>query len=223
MTISRTRTLLPVLAMALLTVAGCSGSDDPKPKATKGSSAPTADVDEAAACALLTPADRRRLAGMAVDTVLTSDAREGGSSQCRWQADNALVQVTTLPAKAWATSLPDVVAQLETSRQQDSTTDRKDLARAKKLLAGADSFTNAEACSAFTTLAEIGGAKRGATTTITPVPITETEVGLSAQICAKGQLTSIIYSVPGLEETPKVDRTVTSVLRSAHRRVLAVS
>lgn len=223
MTFSRGRTLLPILVLTLVTLGACSGSGGSdeggaKPSATE--SGPTADVDEAAACKLLTSADRKKLAGAAVDTVLTSDAREGGSSQCRWQTTTALIQVTTLPAKTWAQSLPDVVAQLEKAGDAGSAADQRDLARAKKLLAGADSFTDAEACAAFTTLAEIGGADKGATTTITPVPITETESGLSAQTCTSGQLTSVIYSVPGLKETPKVDRTVTAVLASAQKRVL---
>ncbi|MRJ75700.1 hypothetical protein GEV29_04065 [Aeromicrobium sp. SMF47] len=228
MTTSRSLLLVPALALALVAVAGCSGSDDePKgSKASESSSAsdgPTADVDESAACKLLTAADRKKLAGSAVDIVVSSDAREGGSSQCRWQTPDALIQVTTLPAKRWATSLPDVVAQLEKSSADGSAADRKDLARAKKLLAGADDFTDAEACKAFVTLAEIGGAKKGSTTTITPVPITESDLGLSAQTCTGGHLTSVIYSVPGLKQTPKVERTVTSVLASAQKRVLAAS
>ncbi|AWB93917.1 hypothetical protein C3E78_17815 [Aeromicrobium chenweiae] len=215
------RRLVPAALAGLVLLAGCSGSDDGEGTKAKSSEAPTADVDESAACKLLTAADRKKLAGSAVDIVVTSDAREGGSSQCRWQTPEALIQVTTLPAKRWATSLPDVVAQLEKSADQGSAADRKDLARAKKLLAGADSFTDDEACKAFVTLAEIGGAKKGSTTTITPVPITETDIGLSAQTCTEGHLTSIIYSVPGLKKTAKVERTVTAVLASAQKRVVA--
>lgn len=213
-----------IVAAGLLVLSACGGGSDDdsssaKPSATPSSAAP---LKESPACAFLTAAERSKLAGVPVDTVAAADAREG-SSQCRWQESAALIQLTTLPAKAWATSLPDVVAQLESSTDVSSAADKRDLARAKKLLAGADSFTDAEACKAFVTLAELGGAKKGTRTTVTAVPITKTESGISAQICSGGQLTSIIYSVPGLKQTTKTDKTVQAILATAHQRVLAAS
>ena len=220
-----TRRLAPLAAAALILLSACGGSDDGV-KDAKASATPSASptptaapIDEKQiACRLVTAADRAKLAGAAVDDVVAASGADG-SSQCRWQSTAALIQVTTLPAKEWAKSLPDVVTQLESSSDISSSADKKDLARAKKLLSGAASFTDAQACDAFTTLAELGGEKKGATTTVTTVPITETESGISAQTCSDGDLTSIIYSVPGLKETDEIDVTVTKILASAQQRL----
>ena len=216
------RGAVAVVAVALL--AACSGSDDsssatsPEPSAASASTPP---VEDSAACTFLTAEERQRLAGSAVDTVAASSPFQDGSGQCRWQESQALIQVTTLPAKEWAKSLPQVVTQLESSADLKSDSDKADLARAKKLLTGAASFTDAQACEAFTTLAELGGEKKGSTTTVTTVPITDSESGISAQTCTGGELTSIIYSVPGLAESKQVDKTLTTVLRSVQKRVVA--
>ncbi|MET0448522.1 MAG: hypothetical protein ABW004_08940 [Aeromicrobium sp.] len=218
--------LLAPLAAGLILLSACGGSSDDadaKASATPSASAsPTAapiDADQIA-CKLVTAADRTELAGTAVDEIVAASGTDV-SSQCRWQAATALIQVTTLPAKEWAKSLPDIVTQLESSTDTSSAADKKDLAQAKKLLSGAASFTDAQACEAFTTLAELGGEKKGATTTVTTVPITETESGISAQICTGGELTSIIYSIPDLKETPAIDKTLTSILTSAQKRAVA--
>lgn len=216
------------LAAALILLSACGGgSDDATAEASatpSASATPTAvPVDpEQIACKLVTTADRTKLAGVAVDEIVAASGTDV-SSQCRWQAATALIQVTTLPAKEWAKSLPDIVTQLESSTDTSSAADKKDLAEAKKLLSGAASFTDAQACKAFTTLAELGGEKKGATTTVTTVPITETESGISAQICTDGKLTSIIYSIPGLTETAGIDETLTSILKSAQKRAVAAS
>jgi hypothetical protein len=213
-----------VAAAALVLLGACGGPDDADPKAsatpsaTASATAPPVDPEQIA-CKALTAADRAKLAGAAVDEIVAASGTDG-SSQCRWQSETALIQVTTLPAKQWAKSLPDVVKQLESSSQLTSGKDKKDLEAAKKLLSGADTFDDKQACDAFVTLAELGGEKKGTTTTVTTVPITQTESGISAQTCSDGTLTSVIYSVPGLKETKQVDRTVTTVLASAHKRAL---
>ncbi|MGA8988425.1 hypothetical protein [Aeromicrobium sp.] len=178
----------------------------------------TVDPDEPA-CAFLTGAERKRLVGSRIDEVVATGG-SGDSGLCRWQASTAVIQVTTLPAREWAKTLPDVVAQLEKSGTS-SKDDRKDLARAKKLLGGAAAFTDQQACAAFTTLAEIGGADDGATMIITTIPVTDTDSGLSAQICSSGELTSIIYSVPGLERTEEVEATLRTTLKAAQERAIA--
>ena len=213
-----------VTVVAGLSLAACSGggSDpkaaDPTPSA---SATPQATVDpNEPACSFLTAADRKALVGSAIDQVVATSGSDQ-SSQCRWQASSALIQVTTLPAQAWAKTLPQVVHQLETSGDVKTADDKKELARAKKLLSSASKFTGKQACDAFTTLAEIGGAKRGATTTITLVPISEKDSGVSAQMCTSGEMTSLIYSVPGLKKTRAVDEAVTTALSAAQERALA--
>lgn len=208
------------VAVALMALSACSGSDE-SPKAEPSATATANPVEDSAACSFLSPAERQQLAGVAVDTIVAASAVREGSGQCRWQESAALIQVTTLPAKEWAKSLPDVVKQLESSADLTSAADKKDLARAKKLLSGAASFTDAQACDAFVTLAELGGEKKGATTTVTSVPITETESGISAQTCTDGALTSIIYSVPDLKLTDEIEKTVTTILDAAQSRVAA--
>ena len=207
-----------------LTVAACSGGSDSKaaePSKPTSSATAQATVDpKEPACTFLTAGERRRLAGTPVDTVVATQGT-ATSSQCRWQAATALIQVTTLPAQEWAKTLPDVVKQLESSGDVKTATDKKELARAKKLLSDASSFTGKQACDAFTTLAEIGGAKKGAMTTIALVPISSAESGVSAQMCTSGEMTSLIFSVPDLKETKTVDAAVTSALAAAQKRALA--
>lgn len=217
------RRALALTVAAGLSLAGCGGDDDPKaadptPKASATTQA-TVDPKEPA-CAFLTAAERKKLVGSAIDQVVATSGT-ADSSQCRWQASSALIQVTTLPAEAWAKNLPSVVAQLEKSGDATSAADKKELARAKKLVAGADSFSGREACDAFTTLAEISGAKKGATTTITVVPITQAESGISAQMCTSGEMTSLIYSVPGLKPGKAVDAAVTQALAAVQKRAVA--
>ena len=214
------RRLVPGAVASLILLSACSGGSDsaPEASATPSPTATAAPIDtEQIACKLLTAKDREKLAGTAVDDIVAATGTDG-SSQCRWQSDVALIQVTTLPAKEWAKSLPAVVEQLESSSDVSSSEDKKDLADAKKLLEGAESFTDAEACEAFVTLAELSGGEKGGTTTITLVPISESESGVSGQTCSDGELTSVIYSVPGLTETPEIDATVTTVLASAQKR-----
>ncbi|MBD8608423.1 hypothetical protein IFT73_16325 [Aeromicrobium sp. CFBP 8757] len=225
MTHSVIRRLLPVAAASLVLLSACSGGGSDGSEAKAGatpSATPTAPpVDpEQVACKILTASDRTELAGAAVDDVVAASGADG-SSQCRWQAESALIQVTTLPAKEWAKSLPDVVKQLESSTDVSSAADKKDLATAKKLLAGAATFTDAQACNAFTTLAELGGDGEGTRTTVTSIPITETESGISGQTCSGGELTSILYSVPGLKQTDAVDKTVSTILDRAQKRLAA--
>ncbi len=205
-----------------LSLAACSdGSDtkaaDPTPSAST-TTQPTVDPKEPA-CSFLTAAERKELVGSAIDTVVATNGTDQ-SSQCRWQASTALIQVTTLPAQAWAKTLPQVVAQLESSGQITSAKDKKELAKAKKLLADASSFSGKQACDVFTTLAVINGAEKGATTTITSVPVTESESGISAQMCTSGEMTSLIYSVPGLKQSKQVDAAVTMALAAVQKRAL---
>jgi hypothetical protein len=221
------RRLVPLAACALVLLSACSGSDDSQP-AAKGSAKPSASATPTAppvdpsqiACKMLTSSDRSTLAGAAVDEVVAASGTDGGS-QCRWQAESAVIQVTTLPAKEWAKSLPDVVKKIESSSAAASPADKKDLEAAKKLLSGAASFTDAQACRAFTTLAELDGDPKGTTTTVTSIPITDTESGISAQACDDGELTSVLYSIPGLKETPAIDKTVTTILERAQKRYAA--
>ncbi|MEV7397918.1 hypothetical protein [Aeromicrobium sp. NPDC092404] len=216
------RAAAAVLAAGLMLAACGGGGDseagDPTPSAS-ATAQPSLDPKEPA-CSFLTAADRKRLVGSAIDEVVATSGTDR-STQCRWQAASALVQVTTLPAEEWAKTLPQVVAQLEQSGDLTSATDKKELARAKKLLSKASSFSGDQACDAFTTLAELGGAKPGATTTITAVPISEAEAGISAQMCTAGEMTSLIYSVPGLKKTKATDAAVTKALAAAQTRALA--
>jgi hypothetical protein len=206
-----------------LSLSACSGGSDakaadPRPSA---SATPKATVDpKEPACSFLTAAERKKLVGSAIDQVVATSGTDQ-SSRCRWQSSSALIQVTTVPAQAWAKTLPQVVKQLESAGGVKTAADKKELARAKRLLSGASSFTSKQACDAFTTLAEIDGAKQGATTTITLVPISEAESGISAQMCTSGEMTSLIYSVPGLKRTKAVDAKVTHALASAQKRALA--
>ena len=213
-----------VTVAAGLALAACSGEGkdtkaaDPTPSA---SATPQATVDpKEPACSFLTAAEREELVGSAIDQVVATSGT-ASSSQCRWQADTALIQVTTLPAQDWAKTLPQVVAQMESSGDITAAKDKKELARAKKLLADASSFSGTQACDVFTTLAEINGAEKGATTTISLVPISEKDSGVSAQMCTSGEMTSLIYSVPDLKKTKQVDAAVTKALEAVQKRALA--
>ncbi|MCW2824030.1 MAG: hypothetical protein JWQ91_947 [Aeromicrobium sp.] len=219
MTLLRGSAVAVVLTLALT---GCSGSDsggsDGSGKADAAD--PTASVDESKACSFLSAADRKQLAGVALDEVVAADARSGGS-QCRWSSTKGLIEVTSVPATSWAKTLPDVIDQLGSSSEVKTKQDRKDLARAKKLLADAGSFDGAEACKAFDTLAEIDGADKDTDVAVKYLPISSTEVGVSAQVCSAGVLTSLVYSEPGLVESKAFEKRATAAVRAAQKRATA--
>lgn len=208
---------------ALLTVVGCTSSDD-EPKADPTPTATDEVVDESldenAGCELLDADDRAALLGSNLNAVAAADAREG-AVQCRWASDKGLIQVTDLAAEAWAKTLPEIVAQMEQSAEVQDADGKAQLAKAKKLLSGADSFTGKQACEAFTTLAEIGGDKPGTTTTLSYLPISEEAVGISAQTCSSGRLTSLVFSTPKLKESKAYERKVAAALKAAHARAVA--
>lgn len=219
----RRRLATAVLAAALVALSACSSSDDDpqsEPSASASSEVVDETVDENAGCELLTAAERKRLLGSPIDAVAGADARES-ASQCRWTSDKGLIQVTDLAAEDWAKTLPDIVAQLETSTDLGDADSKAQLAEAKKLLDDADSFTGDQACAAFSKLAEISGDRAGTSTTLTYLPISETAVGISSQTCSGGRLTSILFSTPGLKKSKKVERRVAAALAAAHERALA--
>lgn len=217
--------LVLVAGAALLTLTACTSSDDKpaaEPSATASSDKVDKNLDESAGCKLLSPAERAALLGSQLDAVVASDAREG-AVQCRWASDNGLIQVTDLAAQDWAKTLPSIVAQMENSTDLQNADDKAQLAEAKKLLKGASSFTGKQACEAFSQLAKISGNKSGSTTTLTYVPISEEAVGISAQTCTGGRLTSLVFSTPKLKKSTSYERKVKVALKAAHQRALANS
>jgi hypothetical protein len=214
-----------VAVVLTLALAGCSSSGDPDGSdesdgARAKASDPTAAVDESKACSFLTAADRKKLAGVALDEVVSSDARAGGS-QCRWSSTKGLIEVTSVPATSWAKTLPDVIDQLGSSSEVKTAKDRKDLARAKKLLADAGTFDGTEACEVFETLAEIDGADKDTGVAVKYLPISSTEVGISAQVCSVGVLTSLVFSEPGLVESTAYEDAASVAVRTAQKRATA--
>lgn len=215
-------TLTVLAAAGALALGGCSASDepqDPEPSATTSATVQDPNLNENAGCELVTAKERSGLLGSKVDTVTQADARDKGT-QCRWQSDKGLIQVTDLAATEWAKTLPDLVANMEKSAQIKEKSDREQLDAAKKLLKGADSFDGKQACAAFTTLAELGGDPKGTNATVSYVPIDAQTVGISAQQCTGGRLTSIIVTKPDLKQSKAFERRVLSVLKSAHRRAV---
>lgn len=206
-----------VATVAALSLVACSSSDG-SGSTPKASSSP-ASVDESQACAYLSAADRERLAGVALDQVVAADARSGGS-QCRWSSGKGLIEITSIPSTAWAKTLPKVVSELASSSDVTTAKDKRELARATKLLKGADSFDASQACAAFGTLASLGGAPKDGVA-VKFIPISASEVGVSAQVCSRGVLTSIVYSRPGLVESTAYEKRVTRALRAAQKRATA--
>jgi hypothetical protein len=205
-----------VAAMAALSLVACSSSDGESTSTPEASAVPTS-VDESQACAFLSAADRKRLAGVALDQVVAADARSGGS-QCRWSSGKGLIEITSVPSTAWAKTLPDVVSELASDVK--TAKDKRELARATTLLKGADSFDAAEACDAFGTLASLEGEARGGVA-VKFISISTSELGVSAQVCSRGVLTSIVYSEPGLVESAKYEKRVARALRAAQKRASA--
>lgn len=214
-----------VAAAALVALSACSSSDS-EPKAEPSSTASTEKADpklnESAGCKLLTAKERAALLGSTLDAITASDAKTN-AVQCRWDSDKGLIQVTDLAAQDWAKTLPNIVAEMEKSADLKSATDKAQLAKAKKLLEGAKSFTGKQACEAFSTLAEIGGDKAGTTTTVTYLPISDTTIAISAQICTGGRLTSLVFSTPELKKSKAYERKVTIALKAAHKRAVAAA
>ncbi|MBC7633876.1 hypothetical protein [Aeromicrobium sp.] len=223
---SRTRVVAAVVAVVMVVAAGASltglfRSGDGKPSASPSPSSATPS-----ACALLDAKEREALAGAPVDTVTPIEsagdgAGSGGGAQCRWTSGGRLVQASTLTAPQWAETVPMAIDRLEKSGARISADDQRQIDRSRSLLKSAAGLTEEQACSLFSTLAEIGGAPKGSDTLVSYTQLTPKVLAVSAQTCRGGVFTSIVDAGPQLKQTDQLTKAAGVAVAAAHTRATA--
>lgn len=205
------------------------GTPTAQPDSTAGPGTPSGGATVADApeiCRLLSAKERKSLVGKEVDRVIPVSGAGAGYT-CRWVEANSLspstlVQVTAMPSPIWAKTLPAALQQMEQNKDQLSAPDRKELARAQRLVANGKATNPKLACGLFTTLSEIGGAPKGAEYTVNLLPVGQ-NLGVSAQTCTNGRFTSVVFTKPGLKRSEQLNDRAVAVLRQVHDRAQQLS
>ncbi|MGJ9422355.1 hypothetical protein [Aeromicrobium sp. CF3.5] len=210
------RAVVTLLAVAALSA--CSGSADGDSAAPAPSSS-----SQAIACGLLDSQQREDLTGQRVDTV-TDPSRAALGLQCRWADGATFVEVSSLDAGSWASSLPDLINALTDSGRDVDADEQESLQEIVDLVEGRGALSATEACDLFPTIA-------GAVADDEPsdfvlfVPIQTSAgadaVGVQAQTCTDGVFSSVVFAAPGVAESDEVRDRARTALDQAHRAAIA--
>lgn len=123
-----------------------------------------------------------------------------------------------MAAPKWAESVPAVIDRLESSGAKISAEDQKQIDEASGLLKSSKGLTDEQACSLFSTLAEIGGAPAGSDTLVSYTQLTDKVLAVSAQTCRGGVFTSIVDASPGLKQSDDITKAAGVAVAAAHTR-----
>jgi hypothetical protein len=220
---------LRLLVLGLLTplvLAACGGdppttpTKDPGPLTTASSPSPRPSSASSPACSLLTPVERKLIAGDDLDAVLPSPTLKG-TFQCRWvkslkEPTTTLLQVVVTSAQEWTKTVPQQVdGALATGRSK--TMLKRLLAARKKVQRGVDSISDKQACAMFALMAEASGRKPG-TKEIVSFPMYRSQLSVTASSCRKGRYISVMYTQSNLMPSPPLNAAITRLLHAAEQR-----
>lgn len=204
--------------LALAVLSACSGGGDAAPPAQ---SRPSADT-RAAACGLLDGQQRKALTGQTVDTV-TDPSRAALGLQCRWADGATFVEVSSLDAGSWASSLPALIEGLTASGRDIDADEQQRLRDIVDLVEGQGELSPDEACDLFPTIAA-AVADEESSDFVLFVPITTTTgeraVGVQAQTCTDGVFSSVVFAAPGVEESDEVRERARVALDQVRRAAI---
>jgi hypothetical protein len=148
----------------------------------------------------------------------------GEIEQCRWvsefgAADVTLVQTQTARSNVWATSVPEAIRNFERFEDQMSESDKKEMAKAKRLAGFGKDLSPDEACKLFVSIAEIGGFPEGSNLLVSYQDF-EGRLAVTGQICTLGTFASVTIVRPGLKESPAIEKAVKRAVGQAHERAV---
>ncbi|WP_342373381.1 hypothetical protein PCC79_06845 [Propioniciclava soli] len=125
-----------------------------------------------------------------------------------------------MDASQWAKALPDAVETIEQAIDSPQLAPMKPrLERVRELIASGETLSSTDACSIFSTLAEMGGEPAGSQVTHRVVPSNENPLAVNVQICEAGWYTSLQLMSPQqkLPEPLPIEQ-VTQAAQAAHER-----
>ncbi|MGI9084669.1 MAG: hypothetical protein ACR2FE_05180 [Aeromicrobium sp.] len=224
----RPAALLCVLAVVLgVTVGGCARADEPTkprrtvvPQNTASSPSPQAPAKDSLACTLLTPKERRSIAGEKINIVAPGPSNRN-APQCRWvttlSTPNAIeIKVVTQTVQIWLRGLPLRIDRTIRGGQVDSKYSKRLQAAKQKVLGGADEIGDAEACDLFSLMVEVNlGVKD-----LSQVVLREDATTAAVHKCSKGVYTVLTYSEPELTPSLPLGEAMKRLVKIAHSRAV---
>ena len=228
----RTWVVLSALAVVLSLVLGACGGEEPQtpirtPKPQKTASSPSPDTEttkKSEGCKLLTPAERRSIAGEKLNTVAPLPVTKG-ALVCTWVHTLSTPLTTTLKVDQptggpVVRGVPKRIDDLILSGRFDQKYSKRLQTAKKEILRGSEKLSEKQACKYFSLLVEVHEGKeesdRGH-----PVPGDGPRrlPGELAEV-AGGVETELVYEEPGLQVSLALSQSVIRLGKAAHKRAL---
>jgi len=232
----RARVVLCALAVVVgVGLSGCGLFDRPPPEkpvrtlapptAASSPSADPATVKNSEGCRLLTPKERRSLAGENLETVVPVPPIKD-VLLCKWVKTlsspvTTAIRVISQPVQTWARTLPTIIDSRIASKQtSDALTDRLQTAK-RQILRGTDDISDKRACSYFSLLLEVSDKKKkGQVEALAYQGTANGDFTVGWQRCGEGVHTELIYEEPGLQVSPALGQSVIRLGKIAHGRAV---
>ena len=221
------------LAIVLGVLASCGGDDEPtnsiptlEPKRTASSPSPDPETARnSEGCRLLTPAERRSIAGENLETVAPLPVVKG-ALLCRWvktlsTSVTTSIRVISQPVQRWVQTLPaEIDRVIASGKANDKFTNRLKVAKTT-ILRGADEVSNKQACSYFSLLVEVNDkTKKGLNEALLYQGTVRGDYTVGWQRCGGGVHTDLLYEEPGLQISLALSQSVIRLGKIAHRRAV---
>ncbi len=225
----RSRVVLCALVVALGGILGGCGDDEPanritlEPQRTASSPSPEAKtIQNSEGCKLLTPAERRSIAGDKLDAVAPMPAIKG-ALVCRWSKTLATprttsIQVISQPLQLWVQRLPKHIDNLVASGKSDEEYSKRLQTLKRNVIRAPEDVSDKQACEYFSLLVEISRDKKGLTEGLLFQGTQYGDYKVTWQRCSRGVHTELIYEEPGLEISLPLAQSVIRLGKYAHRR-----
>lgn len=174
------------------------------------------------ACKLLTPKERRSIAGQKIDVVVPSVPMPK-AFQCRWLTSTTssfpTVQVVTMTAQSWVSQASPRIDEALFRRSTGKKLTARLLEARKTIARGADELSDREACDVFSTLNEANSGDKGVRTA-SSLGTVQGQPSATVSMCSKGAVTSLAYAEVGLQPGAAVFQAVSRLLKIAHQRAV---
>lgn len=220
-------------ALAAVLALGACGEGDPttpirtiEPQRTASSASPNPEklFKNTGGCDLLTPAERRSIAGVSIDTVAPGPVIPG-ALLCRWVRTlktprTISIGVISQPRKVWIRQLPMVIDNLTTSGRADSKYTKRLQSIKRTAISEPESISAGEACDIFSFFVEVAEGKKGRKEGFLFQGTQYGDFKVTWQRCSQGVHTELVYEEPGLQVSIALAQSVVRLGKAAHRRAL---
>ena len=227
----RARVVFCALVLGIV-LGACGGDGEPagpirtfEPETTASSPSPEPLTDQSSeGCQLLTPDDRRSIAGEKLDTFAPMPPIEG-ALQCRWVKTlttprTTSIKVVSQPPHVWLQQVPIYIDTLVASGRSDAEYSKRLQSLKKRVIRAPEDVSDEQACKYFSLLVEISFDKKGLTKGL---QFQRTQFGdymVAWQQCGGGVHTGLVYEEPGLQVSRALGQSVARLGKLAHRRAV---